>query len=242
MKIFILVACLSLACCAPLLAQTPELEFSAGGDSAWLPLTLESNGTWGIAPGTDVTLGNGITFTLNSVQVNSDPYVFYSYNVTNNGSSAMQYTATIPATTASLSPGQYTVSSSLGISLTNASAPPPNTSTVWISPVSPGSAIQQGLIGGNDAGVDLGTTQVSNSTFGSTSTTSYSGGPLVYNLAAPANNVSISETFDLSAGASVGLSGFFDVESAPEPSSVGLGLVAMGVFVVLIVRARHSRA
>ena len=238
MKKSALIFGLSLACCAPRLAQSaPEIEFSAGGDSAWLPLTQESDGTWGVASGTEVALNNGITFTLNSIIVNSDPYVFYSYDVTNNGSSTMQYTASIPATLASLAPGAYTVTSSFGISLTDGNPSSP----VSISPVSP-NAIQQGLVGGNDAGVDLGTSTVTNSSFGATTTTNYSGGPSIYNLGSPASNVSIDETFNLSAGASVGLSGFFDVEAVPEPSSVGLAVIAAGAFGLLIVRARRLRA
>jgi hypothetical protein len=229
----------SLACVGSLYAQSaPTLEFSAGGDSASVQLTQESNGTWGITPGTQVALSNGITFTLNSVIVNSDPYVFYSYDVTNNGSSTTAYTASIPATAASLAAGAYTVSSSLGISLTDANP----SSGVWIAPTGSPTAIQQGLIGGNDAGVDLGTAQVNNNSFGSTSTTNYSGGPLTYNLAAPASNISIAESFDLSAGASVGLSGFFNVQAAPEPSSVGLALIAAGMFAFLVIRSRRSRA
>jgi hypothetical protein len=239
MKRSALIFGLSLACCTPLWAQSsPELEFSAGGDSAWLPLTQESNGTWGVTAGTQVALGNGITFTLNSIIIDSDPYVFYSYDVTNSGSSTTQYTASIPATAASLAPGAYTVTSSLGISLTDANPNAP----VWIAPTGSPNAIQQGLIGGSDAGVDLGTAQVSNSAFGSTTTTNYSGGPLVYNLTAPASDVSISETFDLSAGASVGLSGFFNVQAVPEPSSVGFALIAAGAFAGLIIRSRRLRA
>jgi hypothetical protein len=226
------------ACCTRSFAQTaPTAEFSAAGDSASLPLTLESDGTWGVSSGTQVALGNGVTFTLNSIVVNADPYVYYSYNVTNTSSSTMEYTASIPATTVSLAPGQYAVSSSLGISLTDAMP----SSGVTIQPVSSPGAIQQAFVGANDAGVDLGTATITNGSFGSTSTTNYTGAA-IYNLAAPATTISLSTSFDLSAGASVGLSGFFNVQAVPEPSSVGFGLVAAGAFVFLMMRARRSRA
>jgi hypothetical protein len=238
MKKLVLICGLSLLLGAPLVAQSaPELEFSAGGDTAWVSLTPNGSGSWTVSPETQVTLNNGISFTLNTVTVNSDPNVFYSFNVTNNTGSPMTYTASIPAVPASLAPGAYTVSSSLGITLTNAS----EGNTVSISPAASATSIQQGLIGANDAGVDIGTT-FANSVFGTTSTTSFSGGPSVYNLGAPASDISVTESFELSAGASVGVSGFFDVQAVPEPSSVALGGIALGAFALLIFRARRMRA
>ena len=239
MKKLALMCGLSLVLCSPLVAQSaPELEFSAGGDTAWVPLTQNGSGSWTVSPDTQVTLNNGITFTLGSVTVDSDPYVLYSYNVTNNSGSPMTYTASIPAVPASLAPGAYTVSSSLGISLTDAS----EGNSVSVSPAAGATSIQQGLIGGNDAGVDLGTATVTNSVFGSTSTTNYSGGPAVYNLSASASDISVTESFELSAGASAGISGFFNVQAVPEPSSIGLGGLAFGAFALLLVCVRRSRA
>jgi hypothetical protein len=150
----------------------------------------------------------------------------------------MTYTATIPATAVSLTPGQYTVTSSLGISLTDAT---PGSGGVTIQPTTIPGEIQQSLIGGNDAGVDLGTAAVSNDIFGSTSTTNYSGGPAIYNLGSSASTISVATTFTLSGGASVGLSGFFNVQSVPEPSSFWFGLVAFGAFGLMLIRVRRSR-
>jgi hypothetical protein len=230
---------LGLACCAPLFAQSaPTLEFSAGGDSASVQLTPESNGTWGIAPGTQVALSNGATLTLNSLVVDADPYVFYSYSLTNTSSSIDYDTITIPNVPATLNPGAYTVSSSLGISLTDENP----SGGVSVSPPSSPGAIQKGLIGAYDAGVDLGTVQLNNNTFGSTVTTNYSGGPSVYTLPETEPYVGILAAFDLSPGASVGITGFFNVQAVPEPSSVGLGLMAVGAFAFLLVRSRRSRA
>jgi MYXO-CTERM domain-containing protein len=218
-------------------AQTaPDLDFTAGGDSASVQLTQEGDGVWGVSTGTEVTLNNGITFKLNSIQVNSDPYVFYSFSVQNTSTVTMPYTATIPVVPAVLPSGPYLVSSSLGVTLTDANP----SAAVWISPVPAGpGTVQQGLIGGNDAGVDLDSITVSNSSFGSTTTTNFSAGPKTYTLGSSATDISMTESFDLSPGASVGLSGFFNVETVPEPSAWVLGALALLAFGVI--RARRAR-
>lgn len=207
--------------------SSPDWVVSAGGNTASVPLTSEGSGIWGASPGTDISLGNGITFTLNSIEVEADPYIFYSYSVQNTGTSTILYTASIPAVPSALPAGSYQVTSSLGISLTDANPG----SAVSISPAS--GSIQQGLIGGSDAGVDLGLSTVTNGTFGATISTTYSGGPSLYTTTGPSSNISVTESFDLSPGASVGLSGFFNVEAAPEPSSWCLGIVALLAFAVV---------
>ena len=57
-----------------------------------------------------------------------------------------------------------------------------------------------------------------------------------YYLSSPVTQISVTTSFDLSGDAAASLSGQFDVEAVPEPSSFALGLLCAGAFLMLVRR------
>ena len=241
MKKLGLITCFALATGLTALAQdAPTLEVQSGAASVDVTLLSLGNDTWGITAPLSETLSNGVSFTIDDVELDVDPTVHYAIGVTNadgsTGFTPYTFTFTTPTT---LSAGNYNVSSSLAGSLTAG-----GTTEVTLQPPASGSGyVQQAFIGSYDAGVDLLNTPVTPSW----SPYSQPIGPYTasgtYNLTTSVDQISVTTAFSLSNSDSASLSGRFDVTTAaPEPSSVGLAIIAGGVFVVLLVRTRRSRA
>ena len=129
--------------------DVPTLTVDCGADCMHIDLISQGNGIWEITSPATYTLSNGGSFTLNDVTFDMDPIVHYGIGVTNpngaTGFTAYTFTFTAPAT---LAAGSYSVSSSLGGSLTVGES-----NDVTLQPVS--GAVQQAFIGTADAGVDL---------------------------------------------------------------------------------------
>jgi len=236
MKNFGILACLVFA--TGLIARAdnvPTLTVDCGADCMAISLTSEGNNVWGIASPTTYTLANGASFTLNNVTLDMDPSVHYAIGVTNadgaTGFTPYTFTFTTPTT---LAAGLYSVSSSLAGSLTDGES-----NGVTLQPVS--GAVQQAFIGTADAGVDLLNTAISQ---GPTPTTQIFGpftANSTANVASPVSQISVTTSFQLSDDDSASLSGRFDVNAVPEPSSLPMAFVAAGAFGVLLVRAHRSR-
>jgi hypothetical protein len=139
-----------------------------------------------------------------------------------------------------LGPGTYDVSASFGFTLT---APSGGAATISL----PGGVADYmtTTINGVDSGADIGTMSETNNAGGSTIVIPFSavsGNTLV--LTVPTEiTMGIATDFDLSPGASASFSESFQIQAAPEPSSVALSVIAFGAFAALVViRARRSRA
>ena len=233
-KIPFIIISFALAAMFPAFADpAPMLQVQSGTDIVDITLSSEGNGVWGINSPASYSLGNGASFTLDTVTLNSDPNVFYGIGVTNTATGDTPYTFTF-VTPTNLSAGQYSVSSSLAGSLTNGGS-----SGVTLEPTTVGSStvpVQQSFIGVNDAGVDLLTTSITNTPsplsqpFGSFTANS------TYNLTSSVTQISVTTSFDLSGDAAASLSGQFDVEAVPEPSSFALGVLCAGAFLMIVRR------
>ncbi len=201
------------------------LQVQSGTAMVDIPLSSEGNGIWGITSPASYNLGNGASFTLNSVTLNSDPNVFYGIGVTNTATGYTPYSFTF-VTPTSLSAGLYSVSSSLAGSLTNGGS-----SGVTLEPTTV--PVQQSFMGASDADVDLLMTSITNTSsplsqpFGSFTANS------TYDLTSSVTQISVTTSFDLSGDAAASLSGQFDVEAVPEPSSFALGLLCAGAFLIV---------
>jgi hypothetical protein len=221
---------LALMATLPVFAQDGSLDFQVGAQSVTPDFTQQSDGNW-TAP--NLTLG-GLTFSNITLEVDSDPFVHYSYSVSNTSGSDMAYSTTANAP-AVLAAGPYTISSSLGVSVTDFSSN--GSVSVW-----PNSGpLQEAEVDGTDVTpADLGTVMITESIFGATNTRNFSAGPVTYSLINPSSQISTVTSFNLSDGADVGITGFFQIAPTPEPSSFVLGLLCLGTFVVLIVRRRRA--
>jgi hypothetical protein len=234
------ILCLVLATgSAALAGETPSLEVQSGSATLDIQLISEGGNIWTLDPNasSSFTLSNGASFTLNQVLLDIDPSVHYAIGVTNtDGSPAFTpYTFTF-LTPTTLTPGLYTVSSSLGGSLTDGGS-----NGVTLQP-GPSGFVQQSFIGSANAGVDLLNTTVSQSATPSTQIFGqYTAGPTIYSLGTTASQISVTTAFNLSDNDSASLSGRFDVVAAvPEPSSYALALLAGGLFAALMFRARRN--
>jgi hypothetical protein len=258
MKNVLLAITMSLIGAGVSMAQVPAIDVSAGGVSS--TITLTSLGTGTVTVNGQSYVGDeytgaanvgGLQFDFNGVDpnnsaqlgvvYNTDPFLFYSYSVTNTLTTAINVNANIPVSAVTLGPGTYTETSSLGVSLTDGN---PSATSVSVSPLASPGVIQQNLVNGSDAGDNLGTSTFAVTGFGNSNTVHYTAGPTWYTATSPITSIGVNTSFQLDAGASLGLTGFFDLEplsSTPEPSGLGLALMAVGVFAFLMFRTRRAR-
>ena len=232
---------LAVATCLPVFAQSPVLEIQSGSDTYWVSnFVLDPNDpsgqTYQLSHNMVETLPNGQKFTLLAADtfIDTDPKVQYGVGVTNGDTATgfTPYTFTF-TTSAALTAGLYNVHASLSGSLTDGGS---NGSTLEPSAVFP--FVQQSLIGGADAGVDLLNTAVNEPTGSNGFTIPDAAG--TYNLVSPVTQISIQTNFQLSDNDTATLSGRFDVNAAPEPASIGLGVLAIGAFALLTVLRKQS--
>jgi hypothetical protein len=228
----VLACALVLAASLPAASQTPALDFLVGGQSVAADVSQQSSGVW-TAP--TISLG-GLTFSNITLEVDADPFVHYSYSVSNTSGASAAYSTSASAP-ASLAAGDYLVNSSLGVSVTDFSSSPGGVSVGAAS-----GPLQKAYADATEVTTaDLGTGTISETTFGATNTQNFSAGPSLYTLVSPISQISTVTSFNLSDAADVGITGFFQITSTPEPSSAGLALIATGAFAALVLR-RRARA
>lgn len=223
-------------------SNSASLEVQSGGASMNVPLVFDGNNQWTLDSSNPVnyTLSNGVTFTLNEVELDVDPNVHYSIGVTNddNATGFTPYTFTFD-TPVSLSAGYYTVSSTFGGSLTDG-----GDNGVTIIPLTPGASMQDSYIGSEDAGVDLGNAPISISPNPETQQfNTLSAGPTYIYSPTSVAQISVTTGFQLSDNDSAGLTGRFNVTvAAPEPSSGRLALVAAVLFTLGVILRPRGRS
>jgi PEP-CTERM motif len=243
-----------LACTAFVRGQDLDFQVQAGAMTQTITLASGPNDTWTYSSGT-MTLGSSKIYTApigntgqSGLVIDADPSINYGFGVTNNGTTTQKYTFTFPmpslALAVNLPAGTYTVSASFGDTLT---AAPGDTAQFSLDGAT--TTYQQSFIDGSNAGVDIvvpagqnpeTVTAPSNGT--NTGVFSFTNSTGTFTVASTGTAMSVTTTFDLSPGDSASFSGSFVVEAVPEPASVGLGLLALGAFAGLVIRARRTRA
>jgi hypothetical protein len=249
------------ACTAIVRGQDLSFQVQAGSATDTVSLASGPNDTWTYNSSNTITLGNSEIYTASvpgegpaGLVINADPSINYGFGVTNTGTTTMKYTFTFPMPTMALAvnlpAGTYAVSASFGDTLT----PAPG-DTAQFSLASGFSTYQQSFINGTDAGVDIvvptgplpspqgssleSDTSPSDGT--NTEVFSFPNSTGTYTLSSTGTTMSVTTTFDLSAGDSASFSGSFVVVATPEPSSVALSLLAVLGFAGLVIRARRQR-
>jgi len=218
----------------------PTFSIDAGGDALSIALKQSSSGLWVLNTATLPKEINGSSFEATTgLTINPDPSINFGFGVTNDTSTVQTYSFTFPMPSNSLSvnlpPGTYSVASTFGITLTAGSG-----DTAKFSLPAGITSYMQSFINGKDAGVDVGsaTETVSNGT----EVFNFPGASTDDVLTSTGTSMSVTTTFDLTPGDSASFSGSFVVQAVPEPSSVALGLIALGACVVLVARSRRAQA
>jgi hypothetical protein len=244
-----------LACTAFVRGQDLDFQVQAGAMTQTLTLASGPGDTWTYSSTGTTTLGSSKIYTAaigntgeSGLVIDADPSINYGFGVTNNGTTTQTYTFTFPmpslALAVNLPAGTYTVSASFGDTLTAAPG-----DTAQFSLDGGTTTYQQSFIDSSDAGVDIVVpvgenpeTVTAPSGGTNTGVFSFTNSTGTFTLASTGTTMSVTTTFDLSPGDSASFSGSFVVQSTPEPASVGLGLLALGAFAGLVIRARRSRA
>ncbi len=200
-------------------------------------------------PETFTVNGQTETINLTTLVYDSDPSVRFAFGVNNNdgstGYTPYSFTFSTPVT---LAAGQYSVSSSIAGSLTKGIDG--NTDPVTIELPTTGGDVLQAFIGASTdvggmqpAGVNLISSNVSVDPSQGNSqplnTTGYASPTLDFNLNNPASLIGVTMAFQLSNSDSASFTGRFDVNSVPEPGSIGLGALCVVLFAFLLALRRR---
>jgi hypothetical protein len=239
MKTICLAIGLSAVLCGWAHAQSdPMLQIQSGATTLDVALTNEGDGVWTLASPASYNIDGG-TLTLQSATLDSDPSVHYAFSANNPlgaaDGSTTPYSMTFTLPSVNLAPGLYAVSASASGSETDGGS-----NGVVMSPAS--GAIQQSFIGGADAGVDLMSSNIDSRANASSAPFGPFTASSTYNLATTASTISVNIAFNLSDNDDATLSGRFDVNAVPEPSTGPLAVIAAGAFAILALRLRRSRS
>ncbi|MEJ0001168.1 MAG: PEP-CTERM sorting domain-containing protein [Verrucomicrobiota bacterium] len=186
--------------------------------------------------------------TINSLTVDSDPSVTFSFSATNpsgaadNSVTEWQMTFPTTPTTLNLAPGSYHVTASAGVTLTDGThgwrhrrrhsprpSAAPSSSPPSAAPMPASTSSPRPRTAGAEA-------------FSSVDGPFSASSDITLDSIAPTIGVTLD--FDLSGNDAAGISGRFDVEpeATPEPSSAALGLIAATGFAGIVLRRRFARA
>ena len=205
----------------------PDVNIAINGQWWTVPLVQTSATTWGTDNSSTYENGDA-SIQIQQLTLDVDPSITYGITVTNSmgAPASFAFSFMLPIT---LPAGPTTVSSSLGVSLTDGSTPEDGVLlTSFLSP-----SIQQSFVNGIDAGVDLGSLPLAFSAGPpDTHVVSYFTGP-TSGPAGPASTIKIMTSFTLSdSGDVASVSGRFNLIPAPEPSTYMLVLIG-AIFLVL---------
>lgn len=223
--------------------SAPEVEISSDGSQTDLQLTQGASGWYLAGP---ANLSNAV-IQSSSLQFDPDPRLNYGFGLFNDTGTTQTYTVSFPTISGSftplsinLAPGTYSVSETFGVTLTDGAG-----DGATFSQVDPSTPFEHGYVNSTDV-LDMGTGTLTipagapanqeTQTFFFTGVSDPS-----YLLLAQGTTMNITTTFQLSPGDSASFSGSFIIEAAPEPSSLALGAIALGAFVV-VARMRRLHA
>ena len=269
MKKLLAIIGLAWALCQPAFSQiqTESVDIWAPGYTTFsapavVTLTSSGNGTFNLAAPTPVTFtsqsGSTLTINLTELEVDSDPHIQFAFGVDNpegaTGYSNYTFTFSNAATNnLNLTPGQYNVSSSIGVTLTSGEDDP--STPVTLEPTGTNGYVSQAYFGvgpgKQDAGVDILNSNLSFTPSQLPPVPSYTdtfaqvqSPTLGYNLTSTQSQISVTTSFQLSNSDSASVSGRFDVNpidqtssTVPEPSTNALLLAGLGTL-LLVVRRR----
>jgi hypothetical protein len=225
-----------------------------------VPTVIPSNGGTPYTPVTftNASSGKSLTINLTQLEVDTDPHLQFAFGVSNpdgaSGLSSYSFTfATANTTNLNLTPGQYSVSSSIGVTLT-AGGDDPSVPVTMEPPTLPppatgtGAAMQSyfGVGSGSriDAGVDIlnnNLTFTPSVTGSDTDTFAQVQSPtLTYNLNSTQTQISVTTSFLLSNSDSASVSGRFNVALVPEPSEDAMLLAGLGALFLAVRRRWRS--
>ncbi len=220
--------------------QAPRLIIKHNGKQVTAPFTFEQgeDGVFRVVNPGGITLpdqaqGNFDIIEITEVRINTDPFIIYSFNATDNGAASdFEFIFESPVNPLVVNPA--TVQAGIGFSLTASTNPGNgNPITAELTPMQANLQISElGFMGSfQNAGVDVGSGQMVSS--GTRDFSDIAGDINTFETSAtgPFDMMRVTTSFSLSGqGAAAGGSGNFVLNQIPEPSTsllIGFGLIGL---------------